>query len=99
MIAAKFHQSERELLLAACDYELLGKTINLSNGAEVKILESFYKDRIVSEEELIKMANECTTANFFGKETILALIKGKIISENSAILLNGVPHSQLYKFF
>jgi hypothetical protein len=99
MIAAKFHQSGKELLLAACDCDLIGRIINLSNGAEVKILESFYKDRIVSEEELIKMANECTTANFFGKETVNALVKGGIIGENSAILLSGVPHSQLYKFF
>jgi len=99
MIAAKFHQSDRELLLAACDSDLIGKTINLKNGAEVKILESFYKDKIVSEEELARMAKECTTANFFGKETINALIKAGILPKDGVMELNGVPHSQIYKFF
>ncbi|MDD4353139.1 MAG: DUF424 family protein [Candidatus Nanoarchaeia archaeon] len=99
MILAKYHQSERDLLLAACDSDLIGKTIILENGAEVKILESFYKDKIVSEEELIIMAKECTTGNFFGKETINALTKAGIIFKESTMDLKGVPHSQLYKFF
>ncbi|MFA5333922.1 MAG: DUF424 family protein [Candidatus Nanoarchaeia archaeon] len=98
MIVAKYHQSERDLLLAACDLDLIGKTLKLENGAEVKILESFYQDKEVTEEELIKMAKECTIGNFFGTETINALIKAKIIFKESTIELNGVPHSQLYKF-
>ncbi|MFA5303897.1 MAG: DUF424 family protein [Candidatus Nanoarchaeia archaeon] len=99
MIVAKYHQSERDLLLAACDCDLLGKTINLENGAEVKILESFYKDKEVTEEELVKMAKECTIGNFFGAKTINALTKAKILFKESTIELKGVPHSQLYKFF
>jgi hypothetical protein len=99
MIVAKYHQSERDLLLAACDKELIGTTIILENGAEVKILENFYLDKEVSEEELIEMAKQCTTGNFFGQETIKALIKAGIIFEESTMDLNGVPHSQLYKIF
>lgn len=99
MIVAKYHQSERDLLLAACDSNLIGKKLILDNGAEVKILENFYKDKIVTEQELTLMAKECTTANFFGTETINALIKAGIIGKESIMDLKGVPHTQLYKFF
>jgi uncharacterized protein len=99
MIFAKLHQSGKELLLAACDSDLIGKTIILDNGAQVKLLKNFYLDKKVTEQELIQMAKNCTTANFFGQETINTLIKTKIINENSIMDLKGIPHSQLYKFF
>ena len=99
MISAKLHQRGGELLLAACDTDLLGKTLKLKNGAEIKIMEGFYKDKIVSKEELVTLAKDCTTANFFGQETITALIKAGILTENGVIIFNDVPHSQLYKVF
>lgn len=97
MISAKIHKSEKEMLLAACDTELIGKTLNLNNGAEVKILKNFYEDKKVTEEELIRLAAECTSANFFGTKTITALINAGIISKDSIMTINGVPHIQLYK--
>jgi len=99
MIVSKIHKRGSELLLAACDSELIGKTLKLENGAEIKILESFYLDKVVSEKELIELAKDCTTANFFGQETINALVKAGIISENEIMILNDVPHSQIYKMF
>ncbi|MDD5054425.1 MAG: DUF424 family protein [Candidatus Nanoarchaeia archaeon] len=97
MISAKIHKNGREILLAACDSILLGKTINLENGAKLKISESFYKEKEVSKKELIEDAKNCTTANFLGKETISALIESGTINKESVMDLNGIPHSQLYK--
>jgi hypothetical protein len=99
MIIAKTHKSGNELLLAACDMELLGKSITLENGAIITFSDDFYNGGEVSADELAKMANNCTNANFFGKETINALIAAGAIEENGIMELAGVPHSQLYKLF
>jgi hypothetical protein len=99
MITAKLHKSINEILLAACDMDLLGKSITLENGAVITFSKDFYNGGEIGIVELAKMANNCTTANFFGKETINALIKAGVIEENGVIDLAGVPHSQLYKFF
>ncbi len=99
MIIAKLHRSGNELLLAACDADLLGKSFTLTNGAVITLVDTFYNGGEVSIEELENMAKICTTANFFGKETIKVLISKGIIGKDGFIELAGVPHSQLYKFF
>jgi len=99
MISAKIHRSEKELLLAACDTELIGKILKLDNGAEITFLENFYSEKEVTEKELILMAKECTTANFFGKKTINALAHAGIITKESVVMIKGVPHIQIYKIF
>ncbi len=99
MILAKLHKSGNEVLLAACDADILGKSFTLTSGAVITLFDAFYNGGEVSIEELAKMANNCTTANFFGKETINALITAGLIEKDGFIELAGVPHSQLYKFF
>ena len=93
MIISKLHNQGNELVLAACDNELIGKTLTNHLGAEIYINPEFYNGEECTSEELQKLLKECSTANLFGAETIKAAGNniGKVID------CNGVPHAQVFK--
>lgn len=89
------HISGKEVLLAVCDKEILGKTLK-KDDIEIKIGD-FYKGEEVSEEELLSNVKQATIVNAIGEKTISFFLKNKIINEESLIYLNGIPHAQIYK--
>jgi hypothetical protein len=93
MIISKLHKQGNELVLAACDSDLIGKTLTNHLGAEIFINPDFYNGEECNEFELKKLLEECTIANLFGTETIKAAGNniGRIID------CNGVPHAQVFK--
>ncbi|VVB74573.1 Uncharacterised protein [Candidatus Tiddalikarchaeum anstoanum] len=97
MIVAKLHKRGNDLLLAACDEELLGKTLNHSNGAEIFINPSFYKGDKMDKEEFIKNLKDATIINLFGKETVKIAVDANELSEDGAIIIAGVPHAQIVR--
>ncbi|KKH92251.1 hypothetical protein EO95_04150 [Methanosarcina sp. 1.H.T.1A.1] len=92
----KIYKSEGQRLVAACDEELLGKTLKHGN-AVVEISKAFYGEESVSEEELQKALEEAMTANLFGEKTIKCAIKCEIIDPDSVIMIDGVPHAQVFR--
>jgi hypothetical protein len=83
----------RDLLVAACDAELLGKTLG---GWRVPFVvsESFYKGRATSVEEALEAMRKATICNLVGKRIVEAAIKRGIIKESAVIYLGEVPHAQ-----
>ncbi len=94
MVIARMHESMGEKVLAACDDELLNMELK-KGGVSVKISSSFYGENPVTDEEFVKMLNECTTANLFGEETIS--IAKKVYDIGNIIQISGVPHTQIFK--
>ncbi|MBN1923580.1 MAG: DUF424 family protein [Nanoarchaeota archaeon] len=93
MITHKLHVKGKELVLAACDEDLIGKTLHAVNGAEIFINPSFYKGEHVSADKLVELVREATIVNLFGKETLNAV---KSLNLN-VLNIGGVPHSQVFK--
>lgn len=89
------HISGKEILLAVCDKELLGKTLK-SDDVEIKIGD-FYKGEEVTEEDLLSNVEKAKTINAIGEKTISFLIKNNIISRENLIYISGIPHAQIYK--
>ena len=82
-------------ILAACDAELLGKTLT-SPICDVEIDPSFYGDTKATEEEfLAALANACS-ANLMGKRVCDIAIKAGLLEMESCLLISGVPHAQIY---
>ena len=84
------------MLVAACDKEVLGKTLKHGNTT-VEISRAFYEGEIVSEEELQKALEEATTANLFGEKTVKFAIKCGHIDPDSVIMIDCVPHAQIFR--
>lgn len=92
----KIYKNEGSRLVAACDKEVLGKTLKHGNAA-VEISRAFYEGELVSEEELQKALEEAMSANLFGEKTIKCAIKCGLIDPDSVIMIDGVPHAQIFR--
>jgi hypothetical protein len=93
----KIYKNGEHILVAACDEEVLGKSLKHGNSV-VEISSAFYEGECVSEEMLQKALEEATTANLFGEKTIKCAIKCRLIDSDSVIMIDGVPHAQIFRF-
>jgi hypothetical protein len=92
----KIYKNKDHVLVAACDKELLGKKLKHGNTV-VEISRAFYEGEDVSDEELQKALQEATTANLFGEKTIKCATKCGLIDPDSVIMIDCVPHAQIFK--
>ncbi len=92
----KIYKNREHVLVAACDKEVLGKTLKNGNTV-VEISRAFYEGEYVSEEELQKALQNATTANIFGEKTIKCAIECGLIDQDSVIMIDGVPHAQIFR--
>jgi len=92
----KIYENGKNFLVAACDSEVLGKT--LKHGmASVEIDRNFYEGKKVSEPELQEALWRATTANLFGEKTVQCAIKCELVDQGSVIMIDGVPHAQIFR--
>jgi hypothetical protein len=90
-------QDGRNVLLAICDCELLGRT--LREGKIVfHVRDEFYNGRKASVEEAIGMINNSTIVNLIGKCCVEKAIAEGYVHPEAVLKIEGVPHAQIIKF-
>jgi hypothetical protein len=92
----KIYKNEGNVLVAACDKEVLGKTLKHGNTV-IEISRAFYGGEPASEEELQKALEGAMTANLFGEKTVKCAIKCGFIDPDSVIMIDCVPHAQVFR--
>lgn len=92
----KIYKNGEHVLVAACDKEVLGKSLKHGNTV-VEISRGFYEGEEVSDDELQKALQEATTANLFGEKTIKCAIKCGLIDPDSVMIIDCVPHAQIFR--
>jgi uncharacterized protein len=93
--ACKVYKGQ-ETLLAACDKELVGKKLKFGE-VDFEIRESFYFEKFISDDELIKLLKEANMVNLVGDKIVCHCIEKGIVNRNSVKLIDGVSHVQIYK--
>ncbi|MFH0906605.1 MAG: DUF424 family protein [archaeon] len=93
----KIHNLANKIIFAACDKELLNKTIKLNSEVEITINSSFYGTDLISKQTLIDNIAISESCNLIGEKVISILIKNKIINKSDIIYLDKIPHIQIYK--
>lgn len=89
-------QVGRNVLLAVCDCELLGKT--LREGKIVfHIKDEFYNGRKATVEEAMGMISNSTIVNLVGKCCVEKAIDHGYVHPDAVIKIEGVPHAQIVK--
>jgi len=87
----------RNVLLAICDVDLLGKTLR-----EGKIVfcvkEDFYKGARVRVDEAVSMIENSTIVNMVGKNIVKKAIEQGYVHPEAVLRIEGVPHAQIVKF-
>lgn len=91
-----FQKAGRNVLLAICDVELLGKT--LRDGKIVfRVKEDFYKGAKVNVNEAVSMIENCTIVNMVGKNIVKKAIEQGYVHPEGVLNIDGVPHAQIVK--
>lgn len=93
MISVKVYVRDTEVLLAACDEELIGTTLR-SGDIRLTVSRSFYHSNIVSEEEFEDMMCEATSMNLVGNRTVGLAKKVGRVAPDAVMVIGDVEHAQ-----
>lgn len=86
----------RNVLLAICDSEILGKT--LREGKIVfHVKDEFYNGGRVTLEDAVDMIKNCTIVNMVGKNCVEKAIQKGYVHPEAVLNIEGVPHAQIVK--
>ena len=94
MISVKVYSHGRDVLVAACDSDILGQTFR-SKDLKIHVSEGFYKGDRGDEELLVNRLQVCTVANLVGKKTLEVAIKHGFVDPKCVLDIGGVPHAQM----
>ena len=86
----------RNVLLAICDCELLGKTLR-QDKIVFHIKNEFYNGGKVTVEEAVNMIENSTIVNMVGKNCVDKAIAKGYVHPEAVLNIDGVPHAQIVK--
>ncbi len=92
----RIHRVRSEFVVAACDAELLGRSLPLAGGGSVTITSHFYGERRVSKEELLWALERATVANLLGARVLEVAAEGGHVAPGGTTNLGGVPHAEIF---
>ena len=95
-VYVKLKQNGKNLLLAICDADLLGKT--LREGKIVfKVTNEFYCGKKISVDQAVNMIYNSTMANLVGNCCVKKAIECGFVHPEAVIKIQGVLHAQIVK--
>lgn len=92
MFCYKIHETQFGNLIAICDNELKGKTLD-NNGIEFFVNPRFYCYK-TAEENILNIISKSNDGNVIGNKIVNLLLKSRLISKDTIILIDNVKHAQ-----
>lgn len=92
-ICIKVYTIGKEIMIAACDLDILGKTLK-GDDFDFHVSKEFYDDIRGNEELLKKHLEKATIANLVGKKCVECGIEMGLIMKENVLYIEGVPHAQ-----
>lgn len=86
----------RNVLLAICDCEVLGRTLK-EGKITFHVKDEFYNGGKVSLEEAMAMIANSTIVNMVGKNCVGKAIERGYVHPEAVLHIEGVPHAQIVK--
>ncbi len=86
----------RQVLLAVCDAEILGKTFQ-DSGMSFEVKEEFYKGVRTSIDEALNLVQQSTIVNLVGSNVVKRAIEKGLVHPEAVITICGVLHAQIIK--
>jgi hypothetical protein len=84
------------VLVAACDAELLGKTLKFGK-VDFEIREEFYRGSLMDVDGAIDLVKTGTIANLIGTTVVSCALEAGIVHPQAVIDISGVPHAQILR--
>ncbi len=86
----------RNVMLAICDCELLGRT--LRQGKIVfHVKDEFYNGGKLAIDEAVRMIENSTIVNMVGKNCVEKAIEKGYVHPEAVLQIEGIPHAQIVK--
>ena len=95
-IYCKIHKNQNGTVFAACDEEILGKTLK-QGTIEFFVSEKFYKEEKVSEQELRKRLKSFDNINLIGNKAVQIAIEEQLLDEKSILYIEKIAHAQIFR--
>lgn len=96
-ISMKMYKRRGEVVLAACDRELLGKKFE-EGELHIHVREEFYYESFVSEQTFLNSMKLATIINLVGENVVRIAIREGYIDKDNVLRIAGVPHAQMVLF-
>ena len=96
MISIKIYKQGKDILIGACDEELIGKKF-VDGKFQIDINKDFYGGRVISIDTLIEYLKDATIANLVGKNAVNCAIKIGLINPECVLKIKGIPHAQMVR--
>ncbi|MGB9814904.1 MAG: DUF424 domain-containing protein [Thermoplasmata archaeon] len=92
-IAMRMWKIGDEVVLAACDSNLLGKRYE-EGEFHIEVKREFYLDRYVNEKIFRNALRIATVINLVGENVVEIAIDEGIVDRDNIIRIKGIPHAQ-----
>ncbi len=92
----KMHQRRGEVLLAACDSELVGRKLT-QDKLSLEVRESFYAGEAADEAIFMNRLELATMANLVGERVVAIAVDCGAVDQDHVIMIDGVPHAQMVR--
>lgn len=92
-ISMKVWRIQNEVMLAACDSNLLGKRFE-EGELHIEIKREFYHESFVTEKAFRNALKMATIINLVGENVIRIAVEEGIIDRDNIIRISSVPHAQ-----
>lgn len=94
MISIKTYKQGEDVLISACDEELIGKKFE-EGKFYLDVSEKFYKGEKIKTEALKEFLKKATVANLVGAKTVEFAIKNGFVDPDCVLKVKGIPHAQI----
>ena len=95
-VYAKLKKDGKNVLLAICDAELIGKT--LKEGKIVfNISNEFYNGRKMPLDQAVNMIENSTIVNLIGNKCVEKAIQNGFVHPEAILKIQGISHAQIIK--
>lgn len=98
IISMKIMRIRNEVILAACDREILGKYFE-EGEFHIEVKKEFYHEVYVSKETFINALRTATIVNLVGERVVKIAVEEGFVDEENILWIDGVPHAQMVKLF
>jgi len=95
-VSVKVTRSGGQHLVAACDANLLGKTLKFGK-VNFEVRRDFYGGSLVNVREAMEMIRSAPNINLIGSLIVDEAIKEGLVHQHAIIDISGVPHTQIIK--
>jgi len=96
MISIGIYKQGEDLLIGACDEQLLGKCYK-EGKFQLDVDKHFYGPTKISKDSLKQYLKDATIANLVGETCVQIAITMGLIDPSCVIHIQGIPHAQMVR--